>query len=197
MIPMTTRIVAWVAISSLLAAPTGLRAQNLAVDVRTVVATSTQRLAGADLSVGVGFGAALAYRLQPHLLAYGGWDWIHFQAEQSFAGSDMDFEETGYTLGLRFEHPFRGDTGPLFRVEAGGTYKHVEVENVPGDIVADSGHEFGFEAGGGVVLPLGTAWRLTPAVRFRSLTPAFDITGATTKTELRYVGVELSVTRQF
>jgi hypothetical protein len=194
---MTGRIMMWVACGSLIAAASDLHAQNVAVDLRTVAATSTQRLAGTDLGIGVGFGATAAYRLQPHLLAYGGWDWIHFQADQSFAGSDMDFEETGYTLGLRFEHPFGGDPGPMFRVEAGGTYKHVEVENVPGDIVADSGHELGFEAGGGVVVPLGPKWRVSPTVRFRSLAPAFDITGVTTKTELRYVGVELSVTRQF
>ncbi len=194
---MTIRISTWVAVGSLLAAPSALQAQKVAVDLRTVVATSTQRLAGADLSVGIGFGAAVAYRFQPHLSAYGGWDWIHFQAEETFAGNDMDFEETGYTLGLRFEHPCDGETGPLFRVEAGGTYKHVEVANVPGDIIADSGHELGFEAGGGLVLPLGVDWQLTPMVRFRSLTPAFELTGVTTKTELRYVGVELTVTRQF
>lgn len=194
---MTTRIMTLIALGILFATPSGLKAQQLSLDLRAVGATSTQRLAGADLSVGVGFGATLAYRIQPHVSTYGGWDWMHFQAEQSFAGADMDFEETGYTLGLRFDHPIRGDSGPLFRIEAGGTYKHVEVENTSGDIVADSGHELGLEAGGGVVIPLGTAWRLTPTVRFRSLSPAFDVTGVTTKTDLRYMGVELGVSRQF
>jgi hypothetical protein len=167
---MTPRIMKWAAVGVLLAAPSGLQAQRLAVDARTVVATSTQRLAGTDLSVGVGFGATLAYRLQPHLSAYGGWDWLHFQADQSFIGSDMDFEETGYTLGLRFEHPFRGDAGPSFRIEGGGTYKHVEVENPPGDIIADSGHELGFEAGGGVVIPISTA--RSPAGSLRRPAPS-------------------------
>lgn len=194
---MRHRIMTWLVFGSLLATPSGLTAQQLAADLRAVGATSTQRLAGADLSVGVGFGATLAYRIQPHLSAYGGWDWINFRADQSFAGADMDFVETGYTLGLRFDHPISGDSGPLFRIEAGGTYKHVEVENTSGNIITDSGHELGFEAGGGVVIPLGTAWRLTPTVRFRSLSPAFDITGATTRSEFRYVGVEFGVSRQF
>jgi len=187
-----------VAISSiLLAAPAAVAAQRVAVDLRTIGATATQRLAGADLTIGVGFGATVAYFLQPHLAAYAGWDWMHFQADQSFAGLDMDFEETGYTLGLRFEHPIGRNEHPLFRIETGGTFKHMEIENVGGDIIADSGHELGFEAGGGVVFPIGAHWRLTPTVRFRSLTPEFEITGVETRGDLRYVGFELGVSRRF
>jgi hypothetical protein len=87
------------AASAALGAYNDIAAQKFAVDLRAVGATSTQKLAGADLSVGLGFGMTIGYHLQPHLLAYGGWDWIHFQADQSFAGPDMDFEETGYTAG--------------------------------------------------------------------------------------------------
>jgi hypothetical protein len=180
----------------LLGGPAAAAAQRVAVDLRTVGAAATQRLAGADLSVGVGFGATVAYFVQPHLAMYGGWDWLHFQANQSFAGLDMDFEETGYTLGLRFEHPVGRGEHPLFRIEGGGTYKHLEIENVGGDIVADSGHELGFEAGGGVVFAIGANWRLTPTVRFRTLSPAFEITGVETRTDLRYVGIELGLSRR-
>jgi hypothetical protein len=161
-----------------------------------LVATATQRLAGADLSVGLGFGATLAYAVQRHLAVYGAWDWIHFQSEQSFAGTDMDFEETGYSLGLRFQRPMLRER-MLFRVEAGGTFKHVEIQNVDGNIVSDSGHGLGFEAGGGVVIPIGTNWRLGPTVRFRSLTPDHEIAGTTTKTDSRYVGVEIGLSRRF
>ena len=64
------------AASALLGAHQDIAAQNVAVDLRAVGATSTQRLAGADLSVGLGFGMTVGYHLQPHLLAYGGWDWM-------------------------------------------------------------------------------------------------------------------------
>jgi hypothetical protein len=185
------------AASALIGAYHDVAAQKVAVDLRAVGATSTQRLAGADLSVGVGFGMTVGYHLQPHLLAYGGWDWIHFQADQSFAGPDMDFEETGYTAGLRFEHPIGAESLTLFRIEGGATYKHVEIENVGGDIIGDSGHRFGFEGGGGLVFALGEDWRFTPTLRFRSLSPAFDITGVTTKSDLRYAGIELGVSRKF
>jgi hypothetical protein len=190
-------IVVLAMVGALLAGPDGVTAQGFEVDVRAVGATSTQRLAGTDLSVGAGFGATAAYFLQPHLALYGGWDWLHFQADQSFAGADMDFEETGYAAGLRFEHPIGGSERTLYRLEAGGTFKHVEIEDDGGDIVSDSGHELGFEVGGGVVFPLGSAWRLTPTVRFRTLQPSFEITGVTTRSDLRYVGFELGVSRRF
>src|SRR5688572_17076183 len=183
--------IALAAASALLGARQDLAAQRVAVDLRAVGATSTQKLAGADLSVGVGIGMTIGYHLQPHLLAYGGWDWMHFQADQSFAGPDMDFEETGYTAGLRFEHPIGAESLTLFRIEGGATYKHVEIEDVGGDIIGDSGHRFGFEGGGGLVFPLGENWRLAPTLRFRSLSPAFDITGVTTKSDLQYAGIEL------
>jgi hypothetical protein len=185
------------AASALLGAWNDLAAQRIAVELRAVAATPTESLAGADLSAAFGYGLTVGYHLQPHLLAYGGWDWVHFQAEQSFAGTDMDFEETGYTAGLRFEHPIRGSSSMQFRVEAGATFKHVEVEDVGGDIVEDSGHELGFEAGGGIVIPLGESWRIAPTLRFRSLSPSFDITGVTTKSDLRYAGVEIGVSRKF
>jgi hypothetical protein len=194
---MTRVIVALAIAGNLLAAPVALSAQRVAVDLRTVGAVSTERLAGTELSVGGGFGATVAYFVRPHLAVYGGWDWLHFQADNSFAGADMGFGETGYTAGLRFEHPIGRSEHPLFRIEGGGTYKHMEIENPAGDVVADSGHELGFEAGGGVVFAIGTAWRLTPTLRFRALTPAFEITGVTTRSDLRYVGIELGLSRRF
>lgn len=182
---------------ALLGAWSDLAAQRVAVDLRAVAATPTESLAGADLSAAFGYGLTVGYHLQPHLLAYGGWDWVHFQAKESFAGTDMDFEETGYTAGLRFEHPIRRASLTMFRVEAGATFKHVEVEDVVGGVVDDSGHELGFEAGGGLMIPLGESWRIAPTLRFRSLSPSFDITGVTTKSDLRYAGVEVGVSRRF
>jgi hypothetical protein len=194
---MVRAFIALAAASALLGAYNDIAAQRVAVDVRAVGATSTQRLAGADLSVGLGFGMTVGCHLRPHLLAYGGWDWMHFQADQSFTGPDMDFHETGYTAGLRFEHPMGAESLTLIRIEGGATYKHVEIENVGGDIVGDSGHRFGFEGGGGLVFRLGEDRRLTPTLRFRSLSPAFDITGVTTKTELRYAGIELGMSWKY
>ena len=179
----------------LVAFTTGAGAQRFTADIRPVVATPSE-LAGADLEMGLGFGATVAYRIMPHLHLYGGWDWLQFGAEQSFAGSDHEFGETGYTFGLRFEHPLGDMSSVLYRAEAGGTYKHVEIEDQDGNITADSEHSLGYELGLGLLWPVGNTWRIGPTFRFRSLEPEFDIAGGTSGT-LRYVGLELSVSRRF
>jgi hypothetical protein len=147
--------------------------------------------------MGFGFGATLARNIQPHLAAYGGWDWLRFHATESFAGSDRHFQETGYTLGLRFEHPFDYESDVLYRIELGGTYKHVEVENVAGELIADSGHLLGVEVSGGIVVPLGRSWRVSPTIRLRSMRPEFEIEGVTSKGDLRYVGLEAGMSYRF
>lgn len=171
--------------------------QRITLDLRVAAAMPITDLADADLETGIGLGSTLAFRLQPHLHLYGGWDYMHFTSDQSFAGADLDFEETGYTFGLRFEHPFKVDSRVAYRLEAGGTYKHVEIENDDGDLVVDSGHELGFELGTGLLIPLGAQWNLTPTVRFRSLEPSFQIGTTTTEGTMRYVGLELGISRRF
>ena len=171
--------------------------QRTTIDLRTTAVSTITDFADADLSPGVGLGATLAVRLQPHLHLYGGWDWIRFTSDASFAGADRDFEETGYTFGLRFEHPLREASRLSYRLEAGGLYKHIEIESSDGDLVSNSGHGLGFEAGAGLLFPLGDAWRLAPTVRLRSHTPSFTIGAVTTDATMRYVGLELGVSRRF
>jgi hypothetical protein len=167
------------------------------LDLRTTFVTPIADMADAELSPGIGFGGTLAYRLQPHLHLYAGWDWIRFTSDASFAGNDMDFEETGYTFGLRFEHPLRPASRVAYRLEAGGLYKHVEIEDADGDLVDDSGHGLGLELGAGLLLPMGERWRLTPTARLRSHAPSFTIGSTTTDGTMRYVGLELGVSRRF
>lgn len=172
--------------------------QRVTVDLRAAAAVAAQKLAGAELDAGVGFGGTLAFRIQPHLHVYGGWDWLHFRADDSFAGSDRDFEETGYTFGLRFEHPVRDEEGRLaYRLEGGGTFKHIEIEDDEGELVADSDHGLGFEVGAALLVPLGNAWRFVPALRYRSLDRDFRIGSTTTDASLRYVALELGISRRF
>lgn len=176
-----------------------LAAQDLTLDLRVAAVMPTSDLADADLETGLGFGATLAVRVMPHLHLYGGWDWVHFtNAGNSFVGEDRDIEETGYTIGLRFEHPFGVASRAMYRLEAGGTYKHVEIEDATGEIVADTEHGLGYEAGAGVLLPLGQGtWRLAATVRYRALDRDFVIGDDTRAGQLRYVGLELGVSRRF
>lgn len=165
--------------------------------VRAGAAIPTQDLADASLQTGLGFDARIDYRLMPHLGVYGGWDWHHFNAKQSFAGADIDFEETGYAFGLRFQHPLGGEEGPVaFRIHGGGTYNHVEAEDVDGDLVVDTGHGLGFEVGAGLAVRAG-GWDLVPGIRFRSLKRDFEVGAATTPGTLAYLALELGFVRRF
>lgn len=168
---------------------------NLSLEVRTGAAFPIEELGDADLNTGFGFEATLAYRFMPHLSAYAGWGWHKFNAEDSFAGSDVDFEETGYTFGLQFIHPLGTSILDYF-IRAGGIYNHLEVENDDGDITADSGHGLGWQMEAGLVFPLGDKWSLMPGVRYRSLSRDIEIGNVTTSTDLRYIelGVGASVT---
>ncbi|HYC52735.1 MAG TPA: outer membrane beta-barrel protein [Gemmatimonadaceae bacterium] len=193
---MRTRTTLLLLAATLLAVPQ-LSAQRWSGDLRGAVASPTMKLAGAELQTGFGFGMTIAYRVQPHLHLYGGWDWMHFAADQSFAGADMDFEETGYTFGLRFQHPFQAGSAHAYRLEAGGTYKHNELENSAGDLVVNSGHGLGYEAGAGVLFALQGSWNLSPTLRYRSLTRDYDVAGARTSGTLRYLALEVGFSRGF
>lgn len=164
------------------------------VAFRGGVALPTQDLGNAPLETGVGFEATVGYRFMEHLAVYGGWGWRQFGTDAtraSFAGTDIDVEETGYAVGLRFEHPLAGAGSPALVLRGGATIAHIELENNDGDLVADSGHGLGWEAGAGLSLPLGARWRLAPIVRYRSLSRDITIGSVTTPVNLRYVGLDV------
>jgi hypothetical protein len=166
------------------------------LEARGGASFATQDFGDADLGVGFGFEGTAAYRFMPHLSAFAGWGWNQFSADQSFAGSDVHFEETGYTFGLRFIHPF-GTSKLNYLIEGGGLYNHIEVENNSGDIITDSGHGLGWQIGAGLAIPLGDRWRLTPSVRFRSLSREIEINEVVTATDLNYVSVGAGISWLF
>lgn len=158
-------------------------------------AFATQELGDVDLGTGVGLEVSARYRIMPHLAVYAGWDWHHFPSDGPSAGGDMDIEDTGYTFGLRFEHPITSRAG--YWVRAGGTANHIEMEDAGGDIVFDSGHGLGWEVGGGVAVPIGQRLTLTPGVRYRTLSRDVEIGGLTSPVDLRYVTVGVGIAYQF
>ncbi len=165
------------------------------LELRGDAAFPTQELGDADLKTGFGLEATLAYEFVPSLAAYAGWGWHRFSADGAFAGIDADFEETGYTFGLRWQRPLGGAFD--FFVSAGALYNHLELENEEGDITADSGHGFGWEAAAGLAIRLGERWQLRPGVRYRSLSRDLDIGNTTTEADLRYLTASLGVAWTF
>jgi len=159
-------------------------------------AFTTEDMGDAELGTGLGFEASVAYRVMQHLDVYGGWDWRHFMADESFAGSDVDVEETGYALGVRFVHPI-GTSTLSYIIRAGATYDHIEIENDEGDVVADSEHGLGWEGGVGLDIPLGEDWRVRPMARYRTLSRDIDIEDESTSVDLSYVTLEVGLSRSF
>lgn len=143
-----------------------------AFEFSTGASIATADIGDANLKTGLGFEGTFHYRFMEHTGAYLGWGWKKFGTDQSFAGSNMDFEETGYTFGLQFKHPLMQNK-LNYVVRAGGIYDHVEIENNDGDIVSDTGHGLGWQVAGGLELPLGRSWTLIPTVKYSSLSRDF------------------------
>ena len=165
-------------------------------ELKPGVSFPTKDLHDAKLKTGFGFEGVLAYRFMPHLAAYAGWSWNKFNADKSFAGNDTDFEETGYSFGLQFVHPFP-NSSISFLLKAGGTYNHIETENSEGNIVNDTGHGPGWQAGAGVSIPLGNRWSLVPEIRYRSLSRDIKIGNEKIPLDLNYVFAGLGISYSF
>jgi len=182
------------AASSALAQDRVLTTDRYSVEIGGDAALATQDLGPADLGMGFGFEAAVAYRFLPHVSVYAGWGWHHFTADGFLPGVDMDAEETGYTFGLTFAHPIGGSPLGYF-VQAGGLYNHIELES--NNEAMDTGHGAGWQLGAGVVAPLGAQWQLVPGLRYRSLSRDLRIGNVTTDLDLTYLTVHVGLARTF
>lgn len=170
--------------------------EHWSLKISTCAAFATENLAEAELNTGFGFEGVVAYRFLPHLGAYVGWGWQHFSANQSFAGSEVDFEETGYSLGLQFVHPL-GYKWLSYFLQAGTVINHIEVENSEREIIGDSQHGFGWQAGAGLFFSVGENWGIMPGMFYRSLSRDIEIETVKTPADLRYFALGFAVTKGF
>jgi len=157
---------------------------------------ATQKLGGAELNSAIGFEGILHYRFLPHTGIYGGWGWNRLGADDSFAGRDVYFEETGYVFGLQYKHPI-GDSRTSCYLRAGGLYNHIEIENNDGNITHDSGHGLSWQLAGGFDFNLGKNWSLTPGVKFNSLSRDVENEGINVPLDLSYLQVRIGVLKKF
>lgn len=165
-------------------------------EVSTGASVSTKKLGGSTLNPGVGFEGIFHYRFMPHTGVYGGWGWNKFGADESFAGYDVCFEETGYVFGLQFKHPI-GERATSYYFRAGGLYNHIEIENEDGDVTHDSGHGLGWQLAGGIDLKLGNNWSLTPGVKFNSLSRDVDNNNTNVPLDLNYFSLRVGILKTF
>jgi hypothetical protein len=165
-------------VAAFLLVPGAVRAQSpFSLEIGANVALPIQDFGNAELETGLGFGANVRYRIQPHLAAYAGWEWQHFTTD--LLGAELDVEETGYTFGVRFDHPFGSGTsaataGPGWWIRAGALLDHVEFEDDAGEGESTS-HGLGWEAGLGISYPLSGRVALAPGLRIRMLRREIDM----------------------
>jgi hypothetical protein len=188
-------VVAFVVAAGLASAVTAAAQGRTAVEIVPRAMFAADRVADANLGTGIGVGVSASVAVRPRWSPYVGWDWRRARAEPSFAGPDVEVEETGYAFGLQYAHPVRASS--LLVVRGGLTYHHVEIENPAGAVVADSGHGFGWEAGAGLSIPMGRRWSIVPGVRFRTLTRDLDLESVSTPVTLRSVALEVGLSRRF
>ncbi len=188
-----------VAAALLVSVPASAQESRWSVDFLAGVAAPTSEVEGNDLGTGLGFEGAVHFRLQNHLFAYAGWDWHRFAPDASFAGPDVDFEETGYVFGLSFEHPFGSEDGQgaAYRLRAGATVNHIELEDADGELIGDSRHGLGWEAGAGLVVPVSSNWKLIPEVRFRSTVREVEVGPTPVDVGLHYFTFGVGFSRRF
>ncbi len=157
---------------------------------------ATKKLGGSTLNPGFGFEGIFHYRFMQHTGIYGGWGWNRFGADNSFAGNDVCFEETGYVFGLQFKHPI-GESKTSYYLRAGGLYNHIEIENADGDITHDSGHGLGWQLAGGIDFQLGKNWSLTPGVKFNALNRNVENEGVNVPLDLNYLQLRVGILKKF
>lgn len=149
-----------------------------------------------NLKPGFGFEGLFQYNFMPHTGLYAGWGWNRFESDKSFAGNDVCFEETGYIIGLQFKHPVgNGDLSYFLR--AGALYNHIETENSDGEIIIDTGHDWGWQIDAGIDIPVGDKWSFTPGLKFNSLNRDAVFNSENIEMEYKYISVKIGFNRNF
>ena len=163
----------------LLLAPSAAEGQSpFSLELGAGVAVPVQDFGNAELRTGFGFGANVRYRFQPHLAAYAGWEMHTFSAD--LAPDELDVEQTGYALGLRFDRPLgaertAGEPTPAWWVSAGAQFAHIEIEDDAGEPAGETDHGLGWEAGAGISWPLTGRIAVSPGIRIRMLGREIDM----------------------
>lgn len=97
---------------------------------------------------------------------------------------------------MQFMHPF-SRSKLSYVLQAGGLFNYLEVEDNDGDIIADSGHQLGWQIGAGLAIPLGNRWHVLPSIRYRSLPGDIEGSGVNTSADLNYLSVGGNVSCSF
>ena len=159
------------------------------VEFRPSLNFPTGYVAGSKLSIGFGFNGEVYYRILSHTSVYAGWGWNLFpQQEDQFSN-----EETGYTFGLQFMHPFPNSEIQYY-VKGSGVYNHLEIEK-DNEQYSDSGHELGWQADAGVSLPFDYGIALNPGIRYRQISGTIKKDNKVLPFDLNHLSIGIGVSK--
>ena len=170
--------------------------KRVGFELNSGASMAIKKIDGASLNPGFGFEGIFHYRLMPHLGIYTGWGWNRFGADESFAGNDVCYEETGYVLGINFKY-FIVDSKLAYYVRAGALYNHIETENANGDIVNDTKHGLGYQVAVGIDIPFGKGWSLTPGLKFNNLSRETAWEGLSKTINYQYLSARVDIMKRF
>ena len=192
---MLRRLILTVPVLLAFSASTGLAQSRYSLDITGGAAFATEDLGTAALESGFGLGFTGNIRVMPHLHLYAGWDYQRFVTDELVAGTEFDVDDTGYAFGAKFEHPMLRKVDGWLRL--GALYNHIELENQDGDIVSDTGHEFGWEAGAGLSIPITQRLSIVPGTRYRTTSSTLKVGNTETDVDLSYITAEIGLAFKF
>ncbi len=169
---------------------------KFAIELNGGASFGLTKLDDAKLNTGFGFEGLLHYEFMKNIGVYAGWGWNQFVSNNSFAGEDSRFEETGYVFGLQYRYPVSNTSVAVF-IRGAALYNHIEVENTEGDIISDTGHGFGGQAAMGVDVNLGSGWGFAPGVKFNFLNRIASYQNIEHELGLKYISARLSLIKRF
>jgi hypothetical protein len=179
-------------ISALAICPAAHAQGRWGAELRPSINFPLQDLNGTELASGPGAEFNVSYRLLERLSVYAGWGWFEFSPKE---GLDKQFEETGYVFGLRFLHPINDVFH--YTLSAGSVYGHLEMAEPDGEIIADTGHGFGWQAEAGIGISLSDHVMFVPSVRYHTVSRELTLSDTTTTLDLRYLSVGIGVSFRF
>jgi hypothetical protein len=147
-------------------------------------------------NVGAGAEALFHYRVARHLGLYGGWGYNAFRSDYEPARLKCDFEETGYIIGLQYKRPIELSNVSVF-VRGAYQYKHIEIEDPTGELLFDTTHGSGWQAGFGLDLPFSENWSVVPELKFSVLPEKESNATVEQITDRNYFSVRIGILKRF
>lgn len=170
--------------------------EKWAVEFRPGLNFPTSDVGDTDADIGYGFEITGAYKIMPHLAFYAGWGFNQFRGDDVFTHEDITLLEKGFTFGFQINRPI-GTSSFSYLARAGAIYNRIELENIAGDITADTEYGFGWQLAVGIDYELASKISLRPMLRYRSISTDIEVENVSTETKLNYFSFGIGLGKKF